>query len=75
MFFVNTSCKFICVPLQVHRFACHESFGGGEEGLVTAGIGTVSVAPFDTVLLPEKQETEMVVWCFSPEGQPPICSL
>lgn len=47
----------------VHRFACHES------------VGIASVAPFDTVLFPEKQETEMVVWCFSLEGQPSMCSL
>lgn len=37
-------------------------------GFATAGIRTVSFAPFDTVSFPEKQETEMVVWCFSPKG-------
>lgn len=62
---VNTSCESIC------GFACRESFWGG----VTAGVTTMSVAPFDTVSFPEKQDTEMVVWCFSPEGRPSMCSL
>lgn len=66
----NTSCEFICVPLQCD-LPNMRPLGWG----LTTGVWNVSVAPFDTVSFPEKQETKMVVWCFSTKDWPSMCSL
>lgn len=64
----DSSVNIVCVPTYADLLIMRAFLGG-----VTSSIWTISVAPFDTVLFPEKQDTQMVVWCLSPKGRPSIC--